>query len=124
MYDSLAAYYHLIFEDWDASIARQAGILGPLIEGACGRRGARILDAACRIGTQAIGLAQRGHSVTGSDLSAEAVARARAEAAKRKLAIPFYTADVRDLEEVPGKAFDAVLLADNALAHLQSEADL
>ena len=49
MYDSLAAYYHLIFENWDASIARQAGVLGPLIEEACGRHPARILDAARRL---------------------------------------------------------------------------
>ena len=69
MYDELAAYYHLIFENWDASIARQAGVLGPPIETACGKNPARILDAACGIGTQAVGLARRGHTVTGSDLS-------------------------------------------------------
>src|SRR5580658_9808591 len=63
MYDDLAAYYHLIFENWDASIARQAGVLGPLIERACGKARPRILDAACGIGTQAIGLAMRGHTV-------------------------------------------------------------
>ena len=124
MYDSLAACYHLIFENWDASIARQAAALGPLIENACGMRPARILDAACGIGTQAIGLAQRGHNVTGSDLSAAAVARARVETAARNLAISLYTADMRDLSMVPGAPFDAVLIADNALAHLPSEEDL
>ena len=77
MYDDLAAYYHLIFENWDASIARQAAILGPLIETACGKSPLCILDAACGIGTQTIGLAMRGHAVTGSDLSQAAVARAR-----------------------------------------------
>jgi glycine/sarcosine N-methyltransferase len=30
-YDDLAEYYHLIFEDWDRSIKRQAGILNSLI---------------------------------------------------------------------------------------------
>ena len=67
MYDELAACYHLIFENWDASIARQAAILGPLIESACAKKPLRILDAACGIGTQAIGLAMRGHAVTGSE---------------------------------------------------------
>ena len=124
MYDDLAASYHLIFENWDASIARQAAILGPLIESACGKSRARILDAACGIGTQAIGLALRGHAVTGSDLSAAAVARARVEARSRNLAVPFYPADVRDLSAVPGGPFDAVLIADNAFAHLLSEDDL
>jgi SAM-dependent methyltransferase len=124
MYDELAAYYHLIFENWDASIARQAAALGPLIETACGKRRARILDAACGIGTQAIGLALRGHALTGSDLSPAAVERARAEAAARSLAIPLYVADLRDLSTVPGAPFDAVLVADNAFAHLLSGNEL
>ena len=124
MYDDLSAYYHLIFEDWDASIARQAGILGPPLEAACGRTPLRILDAACGIGTQAIRLAMRGHRVTGSDLSIQAVARARMEAAARNLVIPLYTADMRDLSAVPGAPFDAVVIADNAFAHLPSEDDL
>lgn len=124
MYDDLAAYYHLIFENWDASMARQAAALGPLIENACGKNPARILDAACGIGTQAIGLALRGHAVTGSDLSPAAVARARVEIAARNLAVPVYAADLRDLSAVPGGPFDAVLIADNAFAHLDSEDDL
>lgn len=121
MYDDLAAHYHLIFENWEASIARQANILGPLLEAACGAKPARILDAACGIGTQAIGLAMRGHHVTGSDLSSAAIGRARAEAAARNLIIPLYRADLRDLSAVPGAPFDAVLIADNAFAHLATE---
>ena len=39
---------------------------------------ARVLDVACGIGTQAIGLARRGFAVTASDVSAGAVRRARA----------------------------------------------
>jgi SAM-dependent methyltransferase len=124
MYDDLATYYHLIFENWDASIARQAAILGPLIESACGKHPARILDAACGIGTQAIGLAMRGHAVTGSDLSKAAVARARIETGARNLVVPVYAADLRDLSAVPGGPFDAVLIADNAFAHLLTEDDV
>ncbi|HLY18677.1 MAG TPA: class I SAM-dependent methyltransferase [Bryobacteraceae bacterium] len=124
MYDELAAYYHLIFESWDASMARQALILGPLLEAECGKNAALILDAACGIGTQAIGLAMRGHRVTASDLSEAAIVRARAEAAARKLSIPFWTADLRDLSGAPGGPFDVVLIADNALAHLLTEDDV
>jgi len=124
MYDDLAAWYHLIFENWDASIARQAAVLGPLIKAACGQSRLRILDAACGIGTQAIGLAMRGHTVVGSDLSEAAVARAREECLARKLVVPFYAADLRDVSGVPGGPFDAVVVADNALAHLASEDDL
>lgn len=124
MYDDLAAYYHLMFENWDASIARQAASLGPLIEEACGKSPARILDAACGIGTQTIGLAMRGHAVTGSDLSEAAISRARRETAARHLAVPLYAGDVRDLSGVPGGPFDVVLIADNAIAHLPEDDDL
>ncbi len=35
-YDQLAGNYHLIFEDWDASIRRQAAALGAILERECG----------------------------------------------------------------------------------------
>ncbi|MGC1298414.1 MAG: hypothetical protein WA869_25590 [Alloacidobacterium sp.] len=37
LYNDLAASYHLIFEDWDQSIARQAAVLGPLLERITGK---------------------------------------------------------------------------------------
>lgn len=35
-YDHLASNYHLIFEDWDASMKRQAAALGAILERECG----------------------------------------------------------------------------------------
>lgn len=64
-YDELADDYHLIYADWDASIRRQGAALDALI----GQDRADVLDCACGIGTQAIGLALRGHRVTGTDLT-------------------------------------------------------
>jgi glycine/sarcosine N-methyltransferase len=124
LYDDLAEHYHLIFEDWEQSIARQAAALGPIIESAAGPGPLSILDCACGIGTQAIGLAQRGHAVTASDASAGAVARARREAAKRELRIDFLVADMRELAGIADGAFDAVIAADNALPHLLKQAEL
>jgi hypothetical protein len=57
LYDELAEYHHLIFADWNASIEWQASVLGPLLEREAGVRHLRILDCACGIGTQALGLA-------------------------------------------------------------------
>jgi hypothetical protein len=37
-YDRLASNYHLIFEDRDASMKRQAGALGAMLERGCGAR--------------------------------------------------------------------------------------
>ena len=56
LYDPLAPYYHLLFEDWDASIARQGAMLHSLLTLWLGAAPVRILDCACGIGTQAIGL--------------------------------------------------------------------
>jgi glycine/sarcosine N-methyltransferase len=123
-YDGLASTYHLLFPDWQASSQRQAAALDRLIAAELGPGPRAIFDAACGIGTQAIGLALRGHRVYACDLSPEAVARAEREAARAGVAMTFAVADLRSLgDRVPG-SFDVVLAADNALPHLLDDADL
>jgi glycine/sarcosine N-methyltransferase len=123
-YNDFAGDYHLLFEDWEASMTRQAAAIASILERECAAAGTTVLDCACGIGTQALGLARLGFCITGADVSAGAVQRARSEAAARKLSIPFYVADMRNLDEVPAAGFDAVICLDNALPHLLSEADL
>jgi glycine/sarcosine N-methyltransferase len=123
-YDDLAQWYHLIFEDWNRSIDNQGAIFGPILEGHTGKDSAYVLDCACGIGTQSIGLAQRGHIVVGSDLSRSAIARAAQEAPMRGLNITFHVADMRKLSVIPETGFDAVVIADNALPHLLTQSDL
>ncbi len=123
-YDDLADSYHLIFEDWNKSVARQACILGPMLELYTGKSSPYVLDCACGIGTQTLGLAQRGHIVVASDCSEKAVHRAQEESRRRNLSITFHVADMRELQNYPESGFDAVLVADNALPHLLSEQDL
>ena len=123
-YDDLAEHYHLIFEDWNRSIERQAGILGPLLERYTSLQALKVLDCSCGIGTQTLGLAQRGYKVVGSDLSRASVARALREARRLGVEVQFHVADMRELSSVPVEGFDAVLAADNALPHLLSEEDL
>jgi glycine/sarcosine N-methyltransferase len=123
-YDDMAQWYHLIFEDWNRSIANQAAALGPILERYSGKNSAYVLDCACGIGTQTIGLAQRGHIVIGSDLSRSAVARASQEASTRGLNVTFRVADMRKLSAIPESGFDAVVVADNALPHLLTQPDL
>ena len=64
-YDGLAADYHLIYRDWEEAVERQGRVLDGLIREALGEGPREVLDCACGIGTQAIGLAMRGHRVTG-----------------------------------------------------------
>ena len=122
-YDGLAADYHLVYGDrWDDAVAHQGAVLDRLIRelhlGA-----ADILDCSCGIGTQAIGLALRGHRVHGTDISERSLERARAEAARLGADLSFAVADFRDLASVAG-TFDVVISCDNALPHLLEEAEI
>ncbi|MEL5958866.1 class I SAM-dependent methyltransferase [Streptomyces sp. CLV115] len=122
-YDDLAHDYHLMFRDWDASMAYQAEVLGGLVRQSLGVGPHTVLDCSCGIGTQAIGLALSGHQVVGSDLSPVAAARAATEAAARGSRLPAAAADMRRLP-FRETSFDVVLCADNSLTHLLSGQDL
>ena len=117
-YDTLAEHYHLMFENWNQSIERQGATLNALLRVELPRSPLVLLDCACGIGTQAIGFAQAGHRVVGSDLSPGAVARARREARQRGLNISFAVSDMTSLSEIENGAFDVAAVMDNALPHL------
>jgi glycine/sarcosine N-methyltransferase len=120
-YEPLADHFHLIFDDWDKSIERQAKVLNPLLaaQGCAGPL--KILDCACGIGTQALGFAGFGHCVVASDLSPAAVNRARREAERRGLDISFHVSDMTSLTEIADRDFDVVAALDNALPHLTAD---
>ncbi|HVS65351.1 MAG TPA: class I SAM-dependent methyltransferase [Thermoanaerobaculia bacterium] len=125
-YDDLADDYDLIYADWEASVRGQ----GKLIESWLGSDGSgplRILDVACGMGTQAIGLALCGHQVVGRDLSPALIERARAAAARFGAVLDLEVGDMRELEleeACDAASFDAVIAIDNALPHLETDADL
>lgn len=123
-YKDLSRDYHFIFADWRKSVLRQSEVLDRLIRTQIGATGRSVLDCSCGIGTQAIGLAVRGYTVHGTDLSAEAVARAQQEAETFKVQMSFGVADFRHLDTQVDGLFDVVLSCDNSLAHMLSEADL
>ncbi len=121
-YDDLAESFHLIFADWDAAIARQREVLAKLLP--VPATGKRILDCACGIGTQAIGLAMLGFTVDGLDLSPSSINRARREATARGLKAEFRVDDMRSLSTAPIQSYDAVIAMDNAIPHLDSDEDI
>ena len=124
-YDELAAHYDQIFDDWEASIARQSAVFAGILDRQCGdRRPIRVLDCACGMGTQSLGLAMKGFDVTGCDISFGAVQRARTEASKRELSVSFSVATMMQLDAIPKSSFDAVICIDNSLPHLQTDEDL
>jgi SAM-dependent methyltransferase len=122
-YDDLAPLYHLIYENWEASVARQGWALASLIREHWGADVRTVLDAAVGIGTQALGLLTLGFRVTGSDLSSVAVARAQREAAARRLPLVSLVADFRALP-VRTASVDVVIVCDNALPHLATPGEI
>ncbi|HEV2178914.1 MAG TPA: methyltransferase domain-containing protein [Gemmatimonadaceae bacterium] len=123
-YDELAPYYHLLYPDWEESMARQSRGLAHVLGDFGVPAGSSILDAACGIGTQSIGLAQRGYEVAASDIAPAAVERARAEAERRGLTITFQVADLRTVSRTIAGPFAAVIACDNAIPHLLSDAEI
>lgn len=123
-YDLLAPFYHLNYGDWSASVARQARELDTILRSRGASPPRTLLDAACGIGTQSLGLAALGYEVTASDISSGAIERARREAAERRLEIAFSVADMRVAFEHHARTFDVVIACDNAVPHLLSDAEI
>jgi SAM-dependent methyltransferase len=123
-YDHLATQYDKLFQDWQATTREQAVILERIFRDNGFDRTAAVLDCACGIGTQSIGLAALGYSVTASDISTAELEEAARRAEENCVAIRFERADFRALSERFGETFDIIICMDNALPHMLSGEDL
>ena len=117
-YDNLAAQYDKLFLDWQTTTQEHAAILQKIFQDSNFDQTARILDCACGIGTQAIGLAAKGYHVTASDISDGELAEARERARKKGVDIRFEHADFCSLPDTFTGQFDIVIAMDNALPHM------
>lgn len=123
-YDELAPFYHLLYADWESAVRVQGAALARLLEARGVPRGGRVLDAACGIGTQALGLAAQGYRVEASDLSAGEIARLGQEAARRSLDVRTRLDDLRTLARCEAASVGAVIACDNSIPHLLTDAEL
>ena len=123
-YDNLASQYDKLFLDWQATTQEQALLLDKLFGDNGFDRTAHILDCACGIGTQTIGLADLGYPVTASDISQGALDEAKRRAAEKGAEIRFEQADFRTLSNTFTQSFDLIIAMDNALPHMLSAEDL
>jgi thioredoxin reductase/SAM-dependent methyltransferase len=82
---------------------------GALVNEVTGLPPARALDVGAGEGGDALWLAEHGWTVTASDISARALDRIEAEAARRKLRVDLRHADANGLAAFPEEAFDLVL---------------
>ncbi len=123
-YDNLASQYDKLFLDWNETVKEQAVILDKLIKDNGYNSDYEILDCACGIGTQAIGLAALKYKVTASDISDAELVEAKRRAKDNKVDISFAKADFRKLSETFSKKFDIIIAMDNALPHMLTNKDL
>lgn len=123
-YDNLASQYDKLFLDWQSTIQEQAVILDRLFVDNGFDKSAKILDCACGIGTQAIGLAVQGYNMTASDISHGELAEARGRAAKSNVQLQFVNANFCALSEAFSEQFDIVICMDNALPHMLTKSAL
>lgn len=123
-YDQLAPFYHLLYGDWERSVAQQGEALADLLHSAGVEPGEPVLDAACGIGTQTLGLLAHGCKVTASDISPGAIERLRTELARRSVQAATHVDDLRTLACTASGSMAAVIACDNSLPHLLSDAEL
>ena len=123
-YDDLATQYDKLFLDWEATTHEQAALLDDLFSKFGFDRSASVLDCACGIGTQSIGLAALGYDITGSDISEAELAQAKERAARQGVTLPLARADFRALENTFDRQFDILIAMDNALPHMLTAEDL
>ncbi len=117
-YDKLADHYDKLFLDWSSETHEQALILDNLFRKTGFDTTAKILDCACGIGTQSIGLAVLGYNVTASDISDAEIAGAKERASKENVTIRFEHADFCALSKTFSELFDIVIAMDNTLPHM------
>jgi len=123
-YNNMASQYDKLFLDWQSATHEQAGILDKIFRSMGFDASASVLDCACGIGTQAVGLAALGYAVTASDISDSELAEAAKRAADNHVDIRFEHADFCALADTFSDTFDIIICMDNALPHMLSHAAL
>ena len=119
-YNNMASQYDKLFLDWNATTHEQALILDRIFRQHGFGRTDSILDCACGIGTQCIGLAALGYAVTASDISDAELAEAEKRAAENNVSIRLEHADFCRLSDTFPETFDIIICMDNALPHMLS----
>lgn len=120
VYDRIAPYYHLLFDDWDHATEAEGNRIDAILRSGNTRR---VLDFTCGTGLQCIGLSRLGYAVTGCDPSAGMLRQARQNARTAGARVRWLMTPAKDLPPGLGP-FDAALSCGNSLSHLLEEDDL
>lgn len=123
-YDSLATDYSKVFQDLQETMQEQAEMLDQIFSDNGFDKEAKVLDCACGIGTQTLGLASLGYNMSSSDISSKAMLEAKWEAVRRNLSIRFAYTEFCKLADAFKDKFDIIIAMDNALSHMTSRESL
>lgn len=123
-YNDMATQYDMLFQDWLETTKFQAKILDKMIGNSGVRKKGKLLDCACGIGTQAVGLSMLGYQVTASDLSDGELKEAEKRAKGNGVQIDFKQADFCKLSDTFSEKFSVIIAMDNALPHMLTREDL
>jgi SAM-dependent methyltransferase len=123
-YEALSQEYEEQFPDWERESYNQAVVLDGIIRRRCESAHPYVLDCACGVGTQAIGLARVGYRVFGTDLSHSAIAKAKHHAERFGLDMGFCVCSFAGLSQTLNDRFDVILCCDNALPHLLKDEEI
>ena len=116
-YDRLAEFFD-VMTDWQSRLAVEL----PFMESIFKQHGVQsILDCACGTGGHSIALAQRGYRLTGADISPAMIARARVNAQRTGLNLPFVVSSFQNLRATVAEKYDVVLCLGNSLVHVLSD---
>jgi ubiquinone/menaquinone biosynthesis C-methylase UbiE len=103
-YDEYAWAFDLLITP---PLARQCDFIAETLSQRAVNSGARILDAGCGTGRQAVELARRGYNVTGLDMSAQLIVEAQKRINDPSLSISFIEGDILALASTP--QYDGIL---------------
>ncbi|MGQ9630479.1 MAG: class I SAM-dependent methyltransferase [bacterium] len=119
-YDELSEDYDLMV-DWEKRLKDEKGFFKSVFEG----NGVRsVLDVACGTGMHAIAFAKWGYLAAGADISPAMIRRARENASREGVEVPFRVAAFGEIGRKFGADFDAVTCLGNSLPHLPDDASL
>jgi SAM-dependent methyltransferase len=112
------AFYRIGFTPWDGHALSSA--LRELIEGPAALPAGTAIDIGCGTGDSSIYLARHGWQVTGVDVAAKALEKARAKAAAEHVRVDFMRADATRLSSA-GVGKDFSLIFDSGCLHGMSD---
>jgi glycine/sarcosine N-methyltransferase len=115
-YQQISKYYDYIFPTG----AQQLNF----IKQSAGSPPKKILDVACGSGGYSAELAKSGYAVTGIDLDAEMVNKAKEKAANQGLNVTILKCDMLSIQEASKEKFDLVFCIGNSLVHLSSQDEI